>query len=83
MTATGGKAAQNVRERLSMEFVTAEVSALKNLMEAAGNLPDLVLFDADAVAAPAPVQANVESYADYDSAVDPVEELRMLFGSAQ
>jgi hypothetical protein len=81
MSAVGGKAAQNVREKLSMEFVTAEVHALKNLINAAGDLPDLVLFDADAMPAPAP--APVQASSGFDSNVDPVEELRMLFGSAQ
>lgn len=78
MSAVGGKAAQNVREKFSMEFVTAEVSALRNLMNAAGDLPDLVLFDLDAIPLAAPVQASNDY--SYD---DPVEELRMLFGSAQ
>lgn len=81
MAVANGKAAQNVRERFSMEFVSAEVSELRNLMKAAGNLPALVLFDEEA----APVQAvsNEAEFSGYDSSVDPVEELRMLFGSAQ
>ena len=74
------KAASNVREKFSLEFVTAdgEVAAFRKLLNAA--LPDLILFDPEApvsssVSAPEPVESS--SYAD------PVEELRMLFGAVQ
>lgn len=46
----------SVRERLSLEFVTAdaEVAAMKALLGAAGGLPELVLFDEEAVKERAP-----------------------------
>jgi hypothetical protein len=78
------KAAANVREKFSLEFVTAdaEVAALKGLLERVNELPDLVLFDPEApVAAPAAVSAP-EPF-DGGSFADPVDELRMLFGSVQ
>ncbi len=76
------KAAANVREKFSLEFVTAdaEVAALKNLMSVAKDLPELVLFDPEAsiassVSAPEPTNCSSDA--------DPVEELRMLFGAVQ
>ncbi|MBX9690166.1 MAG: hypothetical protein K2X27_25870 [Candidatus Obscuribacterales bacterium] len=80
----------SVREKFSLEFVTAEgeADALKGLLDkVSGNLPDLVLFDPDAIvpAVALPLQENSESEDDAVSLadIDPVAELRMLFGSVE
>ncbi len=73
----------SVREKFSLEFVSAdkEAAALKALFESARELPDLVLFDPEAVESresfiPEPAQEE-------ESQPDPVQELRMLFGSVE
>lgn len=67
--------AASVRERFSLEFVSAnlEAAAQKELYSVEA-LPELVLFDPDFVSAP-PVSVAEPSF------VDPIDELRMLFGS--
>lgn len=68
----------SVREKFSLEFVTggaeSEVKELKNLFSSIA-LPALELFDEESIAAVKEVE-NVEA----DEDVDPVTELRMLFG---
>lgn len=85
VAAGSGKAAQSVREKFSLEFITqadAEANALKNLLNSAA-LPDLILFDPDAVpTAPQEVESQPD-FSMFDTCVDPVEELRMLFGSVE
>src|SRR5262245_57926935 len=71
----------SVRERLSLEFVTAdgEVAAMKALFGAAGALPELVLFDEEAVKeaapeAPAAPAAPVTVFDQLEQQENPSEE---------
>lgn len=64
-----------------MEFASAtpETVAMQTMFKAVGELPELVIFDP---AAPAPVLEPVSAFLpELDSFADPVDELRMLFGS--
>lgn len=76
------KAAVNVRERFSLEFVSAdaEIAAFKACLEANAGLPDLFLFDPEALPAPPVACVEAPQAAEPIDYVDPVEELRMLFG---
>jgi len=75
----------SVREKFSMEFVTgradSEVKELKNLFNTVAALPDLELFDPDSVSAIASISASESTEViEADEDLDPVSELRMLFG---
>lgn len=72
---------KSVREKFSVEFASAspETVALQNLIKTRGELPELVIFDPDAP--PPVVEPVVSLIPEPESYLDPVEELRMLFGS--
>jgi hypothetical protein len=61
-------AQSNVRERFSLEFVSAEGREFKKLLEGANVLPELVLFDPEI---PTAVQEDV----------CPVQSLKDLFAA--
>lgn len=66
--------AANVRERFSLEFVSAKLeAAAQKELHSVEALPELVLFD--------PEFASAAHIGAEPSFVDPIDELRMLFGS--